>query len=150
MNSKVTRQPKRCATCGQGHYRRTKRPGRFEEYKGIRVELPADVALVECEACHEILMSPRDMDLLEPIIEAAHRAHLHQAAARAIDTLVKHERTVAAVERRLHLSNGYLSRLRNGSVDAGYQLVALLVLLAEQPQTLERLDSLVAATPSAR
>ena len=148
MTSKVTRQPKRCSTCGQGHYRRTKRAGRFEEYKGIRVELPADIALVECDACHEILMSPYDIDLLDPILEAAHRSHLQQVAARAIDILVKHAHTVAAVERRLHLSNGYLSRLRNGSVDAGYQLVALLVLLAEQPQMLERLDSLVSASPS--
>lgn len=61
---------KLCAQCGKGHYRRTARPGRTEEYNGIEVEIPADVALLECDACHEILMSPKDMEVLSHIFEA--------------------------------------------------------------------------------
>jgi hypothetical protein len=140
------RQPKRCAECGKGHYHRTKRAGRFEDYKGFKVELPADVPLMECDVCHEILMTPRDMETLAPIVEAAHRSHLQKVAAQAIETLVARERTIASVERKLHLSNGYLSRLRNGSVDPGYQLVALLVLLAQDPDALGNLDTWVSGT----
>jgi hypothetical protein len=139
-------QPKLCAACGYGHPRRTARPGRFEQYKGFSIELPADHPLLECDACGEILMTPKDMAELEPFIEAGYRTRLRQAAVRAVDTLAHREGTVAAVERKLYLSNGYLSRVRHGSVEPGYHLVALLVLLADAPaSTLAGLDDVVAA-----
>jgi hypothetical protein len=71
MTTSEARQPKNCSTCGKGHYQRTARPGRTEEYKGISVELPADYPLLECDACGELLMSPADMEYLAPFIEAA-------------------------------------------------------------------------------
>jgi hypothetical protein len=67
------REPKCCATCGKGHYRRVARAGRYETYKGVRVELPASFALLECDSCGEILMSPKEMEQLAPIFEAAAR-----------------------------------------------------------------------------
>jgi hypothetical protein len=72
MKSQEFRKPKRCATCGEGSYHRVERAGRYEEYNGATVEIPADTALLECSVCSEILMSPRDMEELAPILEAAH------------------------------------------------------------------------------
>lgn len=59
---------KKCATCGKGNCIRTARVGRVEEHDDFIIEIPAGMSLLECDACHEILMSPADMEALEPFV----------------------------------------------------------------------------------
>ena len=136
--------PKRCPTCGQGTPTRFARAGRKETHRGYEYELPADLSLLECRACGEVMMTPADIDAVDAILEAKHRERLSTAANRAIEQLLQSEPSVGAIEARLRLSPGYLSRLRSGASEPSFQLVALLGLLARRPALLHELDDLVA------
>lgn len=71
------KKPKLCVDCGKGQYRRIARAGRIENYKGFEIEIPAEIELLECDICHEILMGPEDMEKLAPVIEASYFAQIY-------------------------------------------------------------------------
>jgi len=53
----------------------------------------------------------------------------------AIESLVRRGYTLASLERALHLSPNYLSKVRHEAVRPSFQLAALLVLIAKDPQS---------------
>jgi transcriptional regulator with XRE-family HTH domain len=54
--------------------------------------------------------------------------------AAAIESLVRRGYTLASLERALHLSPNYLSKVRHEAVRPSFQLAALLTLIAKDPE----------------
>ena len=73
--------------------------------------------------------------------EESARAGRRARAKWAIDRLTKGRprQTQRALEKRLGLSTGYLCRLRSGAGTPSVSLVAVLVLLANEPGRLDEL-----------
>ena len=115
----------RCPCCGYRSVLPSARPGRVVRYRNAALTLPADLRLPACRRCkHE----PLGLSALPPeLLESLYRADLRHRAAVAIELLV-------------HLSQGYLSRLRAGDGVPGAPLVSLLALLAAHPQLIGELE----------
>ena len=62
---------RQCDSCGYHPLRRFARAGRTEVYNGKLIELPADLALIECERCGERYDSVEDIEKLDAIARGA-------------------------------------------------------------------------------
>lgn len=133
---------KRCAACGETAVQRLARPGRRHVYKGIELEIPSTLALVECEKCGERYLTQADLAKLDDALGSAYVDHLRLKLGDSIEKLKTAGFTLAHVERELGLSLGYLSKVRK-KVEPSFQLVALLALVADHPlRNLARLHGL--------
>lgn len=124
---------RRCAACGKGPLERTARAGRFDEYKGVRLPIPAELPLIECAACGERYISASDAERIDEALSAAYTALVRAGVEASIEKLHRGGVSIASVERELGLSEGYLSKIRK-SVEPSFQLVALLALIAQDPK----------------
>lgn len=129
----MTTNERPCAACGKGVVRRTGRAGRVDVYKGLTLPLPADLALNECDACGEMYATVADAESIDLALATAYAAHVRGRVESSIGRLQAAGLSLAAVERELGLSEGYLSKIRK-SVEPSFQLVALLAVIAENPQ----------------
>jgi hypothetical protein len=123
-----------CPACGEvGTIAKRARAGRFAVTKGVRVELPAKLALTECSNCHELWLDDAEADAYSAAVDAAFE---HEMATRAIAALAVLEDVVtqAGLEKLLHLSHGYLSKVRNEAKVPSPALVSNLALLAADPK----------------
>ena len=127
----------RCPCCGYRSVLPSARPGRVVRYRNAALTLPADLRLPACRRCkHE----PLGLGALPPeLLESLYRADLHHRAAVAI-ARVQSYRSQRRIELLVHLSQGYLSRLRAGDGVPGAPLVSLLALLAAHPQLIGELE----------
>lgn len=133
---------RRCVACGQGVLERRARSGRVDVYKGMELPLPADLPLVECVACGERYVTAADAERIDRALSEAYTRQVRTRIEQDIETLRRHDVSLASVERALGLSEGYLSKIRK-SVEPSFQVVALLALVAADPRgTLQRIGSL--------
>lgn len=61
----------RCPACGEGELTYVARDGRTWTFKGREYPIPADVKLVECSHCHEMPMTPAEVNAVEGAIALA-------------------------------------------------------------------------------
>lgn len=134
----------RCVECG-GTVRPIAKAGRTTLYKQIEILVPADLVIRTCDNCGEEYIHASEAAAqdaaLEPVFRETVRAKLVAAlvALEPIDSMRR-------IERVLGLSEGYLSRLKQGRGDASPQLVSSLCLLATSPQSLETLEAMWSAS----
>lgn len=126
-------RPQRCAACGASgtvapaaHLRRV-------NHRGVALALPATLVLSECSACRELWLDDEEADRYSAAVDAAYDAELRQRALRALDKLVAVS-TQRRLETLLHLSHGYLSKLRTYEKAPSATLVGQLALLAMEPK----------------
>src|SRR5262245_5789931 len=102
----------KCPICGEGNLAYGARAGRVFAYKGFDYPIPSTTKLVECSACHELSMTPAEIEAIEGPIAALHRKRMTSSID---DSLRALERTipVGQLEHLLHLSQGYLARARS-------------------------------------
>lgn len=126
-------RPERCAACGAtgtvGQVARLRRV----THRGVALALPATLALTECSACHELWLDDAEADRYSAAVDAAYDADLCRRAIEALDTLVE-ATTQRHLEVLLHLSHGYLSKLRTDDKAPSATLVGQLALLAMEPK----------------
>ncbi len=136
----------RCPCCGYRSVLPSARPGRVVRYRNAALTLPADLRLPACRRCkHE----PLGLGALPPeLLESLYRADLRHRAAVAI-ARVQSYRSQRRIELLVHLSQGYLSRLRAGDGVPGAPLVSLLALLAAHPQLIGELEDYWTMPPGA-
>ena len=127
----------RCSCCGYTSVLPSARPGRVVRYRNAALTLPADLRLPACRRCKHEPLAP---GALPPeLLESLYRADLRHRAAVAIARVQSH-RSQRRIELLVHLSQGYLSRLRAGDGVPGAPLVSLLALLAAHPQLIGELE----------
>ena len=117
------------------------RAGRTYEFKGFEYPIPAGMKLVECTRCHEMPMTPAEIEAVEGPIAELHRERMARSLDQSLRVLEK-KVSIGQIEKALHVSQGYLARARTKG-EPSFQLVALLRLLAEEPKRgLAMLDDL--------
>jgi hypothetical protein len=129
-----------CPACGHGKMLYRARAGRTFEYKGFEYPIPATLKLVECDACHEMPLTPAEVAEIEGPIAELHRGRMASLVDDALRRLEVHM-TIGEIERALHLSQGYLARARTKG-EPSFPLAALLYLLAQHPKNLGELQRL--------
>jgi len=133
-----------CPVCGVGELKFIAREGRVFEYKGFEYPIPAAMELVECMHCHDMPMTPSEVEAVEGPIAERHRqrmADLLDGSLREIERSVP----IGDLERMLHLSQGYLARARS-KAEPSFPLAALLKLLAKDPKNLRTLSEFARGT----
>ena len=122
----------RCPECGtdEGLVRRA-RPRRVVE-RGVRLLLPDTLWLTECVSCNEAFLDEEESSAYDRAIADAWEAEMRQRACKALDKLTE-TTTQEHLEQLLHLSYGYLSKLRNAAKAPSATLVGQLGLLAADP-----------------
>lgn len=131
--TKTKAQPQRCAACGAaGTVAQVARVRRVT-HRGVALALPATLALSECSACHELWLDDEEADRYSAAVDAAYDAELRRRALEALGTLVEVS-TQRRLETLLHLSHGYLSKLRTDDKAPSATLVGQLALLAMEPK----------------
>ena len=130
MMSKVFR----CVECGKGMVRRLAKAGRTDVHKTMKLKIPARIKIPTCDACGAEFVDDQAARDIDAALEVSYRKRLHVLARRAIDVLSEHTQPTE-LERKLGLSQGYLSRLKNGSRDPSPDLVVVLSFLARAPKT---------------
>lgn len=131
-----------CPSCGVGLVEPAGGVGRQWAYKTIPdLELPESVQIPTCSECGEVWLDETETGRLEEILEPLYRAALASKVETCIDVLREHHRQ-RKVEKRLGLSAGYLSKLRQEARAASPSLVASLMLLAAHPELVDELEDL--------
>ncbi|MFY0572984.1 type II toxin-antitoxin system MqsA family antitoxin [Cystobacter fuscus] len=135
-----------CPTCNRGEIVMSTGRGRHMRYRHIPdLELPEELALPTCSACGERWLDAESTRNVEAALEIAYREELTRKAEQAIEALRSHL-PQRDLERLLGVSAGLLSKLKNGK-ETSASMVALLMLLAEQPHRVEELRRLWAVHP---
>jgi hypothetical protein len=136
-----------CPVCGEQSLSTTSGPGRTVKHRTMLVEVPADFALPECSACGARPLDWRTAARLDPLLEAAYQSKLRQMVEADLAVLSA-ARPLYEWERLLGLSAGSLSRLRNDNKTPSAPLVALVRLLANDPDRRAELEALWAGRPA--
>ncbi len=134
-------KPYKCAECGVGNVSPVARPGRVWRYKQIDVAVPETLVVRTCDNCGEEYTNPSEAKLFDAAMEPIYRETVREklvAALVALEALGPMTR----IERALHLSEGYLSKLKLGRAEASPSLVSSLGLLAANPQSLVVLEAM--------
>ena len=139
------KKAKRCPTCGEGQLEYSARRGRMFSFKGFDYPIPTTMKLVECSHCHELHLSPDEVEAIEGPIAETHQkrmAALVDESLKALEGIM----AIGQLEKALHLSQGYLARARTKG-DPSFPLAALLKILAEHPRKRDVLDELASLQP---
>jgi hypothetical protein len=123
---------KRCPECG-GRVRPLALAGRYDEYKGLRLEIPAHLEIPTCESCGEEFINAKSAKAVDNALEELYRKTLTTRLLRALDALRGYA-TLQQLEKLLKVSQGYLSKLRSGEKSPSPLLVQHLVILAARPE----------------
>lgn len=129
--------PKRCPNCG-GRVVRQPSP-RVEMYKGVPLTLPDDVLVPTCTTCGEQFINPALARRMSDSLEEQHQEVLYERFVEALARLREHG-SLAAIERLLGYSQGYLSKLKQERRNLTKATVVQLMQLAVDPR--KRLDEL--------
>jgi hypothetical protein len=113
------------------------RPGRTCRYRVFpALAVPPEVGIPTCGRCAAEYIDEPTAATLEPILAAEYKRELRSRVQQALRALMPYIGQ-AELERRLDISQGYLSRLQGGHGTPSPQLVVLLALLAQNPQGLQ-------------
>jgi hypothetical protein len=122
----------RCPACGTSDAMTSIAHSRRANFRGVSLQLPETLALTECTICKELFLDDTEADAYSAAIDAAYEAELRQRALRSIEQLTR-VTTLRRLEELLHVSHGYLSKLRGESKAPSATLVGNLAMLAMQP-----------------
>ncbi|MFN7132039.1 MAG: hypothetical protein ACK4N5_08145 [Myxococcales bacterium] len=129
----------KCPACGEGTVAERQYRGRRMPYRHIPdLEVPEQVAIPECDACHEQFIGGPVVAALDEALAAQYARALRAKAETAIGELKKRV-TQRELESLLGLSAGYLSKVKGDSTPSAV-LVAALLLLAEDPARVDELE----------
>lgn len=133
--------PKRCVRCGARSVRNLIRPGLTNPYRMLpALPLPADLAIPTCRRCATQYIDPQTAEALVQALTLAFAKELRRRGGEAVDQICEYI-SQRRLELLLGLSQGYLCRLRAGKSTPSAALVALLTLLAKEPEVrLRELD----------
>ncbi len=124
----------RCHACGaEGSLQLCARAGRRSVYRGVPIELPATLQLTECSVCKEGWLDPEEMDAWSDAVDEAYGAQLQRLAVEAL-AKIEPVTTQRHLEQLLHLSHGYLSKIRSKAKAPSGMLVGHLTLIAADPK----------------
>lgn len=123
----------RCPACGTSGSLRVVARERRVTFRGLALRLPDTLGLTECSDCHELWLDDIEAGRYSDAVDTAYETELRRRAINAIEIL-----STVATQRRLeellHLSHGYLSKLRTDSKAPSATLVGQLALLAMKPK----------------
>lgn len=127
------------------------KPGRRMPFRNFpAVELPESLAIPTCTDCGEEWFDAEGTQALEQALAEGASKLLSAAGVKALAVLGEHlpQRDLECL---LDLSHGYLSKVKHGKEKPSALLVALLVLLSEDPEPrLEELRRLWASETTDR
>ncbi len=134
---------RRCGECGIGKVRPTKGAGRTARYKNAQLEIPADLEIPTCDNCGAEWLDPATGERFEAALEQVYRKELRALFERAITLVIDANLPMRRVESALGLSEGYLSKTKQGRSEPSAHLVCSLALIGRDPEvglsTLERM-----------
>lgn len=128
-----------CPACEAGHLRPTAKAGRRMPVRQIPdLEIPRDLPVPTCDACHAEILGDKDLARLGAAMEAEFKRALGVKAEVAIRDLggVINQREL---ERLIGVSAGYVSKVKNGQTEPSGPLTALLMLLARDTRRIAEL-----------
>ncbi len=120
---------RRCRECGTGTIRPVARVGRKARYKTLTLEVPASLEIPTCNACSTEWLDRAAARRIDAALADVYQAVLRRHARNLITTISDHT-PMRQVERLIGLSEGYLSKVRNGRSEPSAELVASLHLLS--------------------
>jgi hypothetical protein len=129
-----------CSVCGRRTLGLRTGAGRILKHRNAMVPVPDDVELPECTTCGSRPIPWKLAKQLEPVLEAAWSEQMRRHVAADLEILCG-VKPLYEWERLLNLSAGYLSKLK-GDKTPSAPLVALLRLLANQPERARELEAL--------
>jgi hypothetical protein len=122
----------RCLACGASKALAPVARQRRTVFRGVSLVLPDTLALTECDTCKELWLDDAEAEAYSTAVDIAYEAELCRRAIAAIDALSE-VTTLRRLEELLHLSHGYLSKLRTESKAPSATLVGHLAILAAKP-----------------
>lgn len=134
-------KPYKCAECGVGNVSPVARAGRVWRYKQIDLEVPEALVVRTCDNCGEEYTNPSEAKVFDAAMEPIYRETVREKLVAALVAL-EPVGPMTRIERALHLSEGYLSKLKLGRAEASPSLVSSLGLLAANPQSLSVLEAM--------
>jgi len=129
----------KCTECGQGKITARLGPGRVWRYRVLEIEMPSDVATLECNHCGARYVSAENAEAHDGALAPLYAKRL----AKEVEVSLKRLEGVPRneIERALGLSHGYFSRILAGDRTTSPELVALLHL-ASKSGSLEKVQAL--------
>jgi len=129
--------PKRCGNCGGSVVPQPST--HIEMYKGVPLTLPDDLLIPTCTKCGEQFINHTIAKRMTEVLEQGHQEVLYDRFIDALDRLRDYV-SLAAIERLLGYSQGYLSKLKQERRNLTKSTVLQLMQLAVDPR--KRLDEL--------
>jgi hypothetical protein len=133
---------RRCGECGLGKVRPVKGQGRVASYKNMKLEIPADMDIPTCDNCGSEWLDRAGIMELDAALEKIYRELLRELFEENVSRL-RDDVSMRRVESALGLSEGYLSKAKQGRSEPSASLVSSLALLARDTEAglaiLERL-----------
>jgi transcriptional regulator with XRE-family HTH domain len=128
-----------CAECGRREVAPLPRSGRTSPYKNFTaLPIPSDLEIPTCSHCGAEWIGAMDAERIDAALEKEAAAVLSRLAREAI-AAIGETITQGALEERLGLSAGYLSKVKRGREVPSPWLVSALALLAVRPKRLNEL-----------
>jgi hypothetical protein len=123
----------RCPECG-GAVRPHAAAGRRMTYKNISgLKVPAALELPTCDRCGEQWINDTAAAAIDAAMEPVYRARLREIARRAITTITAVV-SQGELERKLGMTQGYLTKLKNGHRDPSPEVAIQLSMIALHPK----------------
>lgn len=127
-------RPRRCVRCGARSVRNLTRPGLTNPYRMLpALPLPKDLAIPTCRRCATQYIDPQTAEALLEALNLAFAKEMRRRGREAVNQICEYI-SQRRLELLLGLSQGYLCRLRAGKSTPSAALVALLTLLANEPE----------------
>jgi len=112
-------------------------PGRTYTYRIFpALTVPESVQIPTCSRCAATFIDEPTAVALVPVLQAEYRRELSRRAKKALAEISPYL-SQRKLERRIDMTQGYLSRIGGGYATPSPQLVVLLALLAHDPALLE-------------
>ena len=126
----------RCVRCSSV-VRLRQAPGRTHTYRIFpALTVPESVQIPTCSRCAATFVDGPTAEALVPVLQAEYKRELSRRAKRALAEISPYL-SQRKLERRIDMTQGYLSRIGGGHQTPSPQLVVLLALLAHDPALLE-------------
>jgi hypothetical protein len=133
---------RRCRECGIGKIRPVAKSGRRERYRTMELEIPEDIKIPTCDNCGAEWMDRAVAKAIDQALEAEYRMRMRMTLNKVLEIVTAHA-SMRQVERLIGLSEGYLSKVKQGRSEPSPELLSSLGLLALDPggglQGLDRL-----------
>lgn len=119
---------KRCGNCGSKEVQLKNQKGRPFPWKDYpAVFLSKRMEFLECDLCHELILSERDTEVLDKAL----RESISEQTKAFIEIILEREEcTQTELANHLGISKEYLSEIKSGRTQAGFQTFNFLKTLA--------------------